>query len=156
MLAVFQTGGNQYPVKAGQVLKVERLEGDKGDNISFNDVLLVSDTTSHTIGSPLIKGARVQAKILEQIRDKKIIVFKKRRRQNYRHTQGHRQYLTVLKIESIALGDKKTSASTKKIPKVKSLVKEKNTTIKTSTKKKTVTKKNSSIKKKIVKQSKTK
>ena len=115
MLAVFKTGGKQYSVKSGQILKVEKLEGVKGDSVYFNDVLAVSDASNHTIGNPLITGAIVQAKILEQIRDKKIIVFKKRKRQNYRHTQGHRQYLTVLKIESISVGNKKSKASTKQI-----------------------------------------
>ena len=113
MLAVFKTGGKQYSVKAGQILKVEKLEGKKGDNVSFKDVLAVSENTQNTIGSPLVDGAVVEAKILDQIRDKKIIVFKKRKRQNYRSTQGHRQYLTVLKIESISMGEKK-SASIKK------------------------------------------
>ena len=115
MLAIFKTGGKQYSVKAGQILKVEKLKGNKGDSISFNDVLSISDNTDHTIGNPLVTGAIVQAKILDQIRDKKIIVFKKRQRQNYRHTQGHRQYLTVLQIESIAIGDKKSSAEVKKV-----------------------------------------
>ena len=113
MLAVFKTGGKQYSVKAGQILKVEKLEGKKGDNISFKDVLAVSENSQNTIGAPLVDGAIVEAKILDQIRDKKIIVFKKRKRQNYRSTQGHRQYLTDLKIESISLGGKK-SATTKK------------------------------------------
>ena len=113
MLAVFKTGGKQYSVKAGQILKVEKLEGKKGDNISFKDVLAVSENSQNTIGAPLVDGAVVEAKILDQIRDKKIIVFKKRKRQNYRSTQGHRQYLTVLKIESISMGGKK-SVLTKK------------------------------------------
>ena len=111
MLAVFKTGGKQYSVKAGQILKVEKLNGAQGDSVSFNDVLAVSDESDHMIGSPVIKGATVQAKILEQIRDKKIIVFKKRKRQNYRRTQGHRQYLTVLHIESITIGSKKSTAT---------------------------------------------
>ena len=114
MLAVFKTGGKQYSVKAGQILKVEKLKGDQGDSISFNDVLIISDEKNHTIGNPLVKGASITAKILEQKRDKKIIVFKKRKRQNYRHSQGHRQYLTVLQIESIALGEKKSLAPLKK------------------------------------------
>ena len=109
MLAIFKTGGKQYSVKTGQILKVEKLDGNKGDSISFNSVLAISENSEHKIGSPLVEGASVQAKILEQIRDKKIIVFKKRQRQNYRHTQGHRQYLTVLKIESIELDNKKSS-----------------------------------------------
>jgi len=113
MLAVFKTGGKQYSVKSGQILKVEKLVGKKGDSISFKDVLAVSENSQNTIGAPLVDGAVVEAKILDQIRDKKIIVFKKRKRQNYRSTQGHRQYLTVLKIESISMGGKK-SASIKK------------------------------------------
>ena len=113
MLAVFKTGGKQYSVKAGQILKVEKLEGEKGDSISFKDVLAVSEETQNTIGSPLVEGAVVEAKILDQIRDKKIIVFKKRKRQNYRSTQGHRQYLTVLKIETISMGGKKSQSEKK-------------------------------------------
>ena len=113
MLAVFKTGGKQYSVKAGQILKVEKLEGEKGDNISFKDVLAISESTQNTIGSPLVEGAVVEAKILDQIRDKKIIVFKKRKRQNYRSTQGHRQYLTVLKIETISMGGKKSQSEKK-------------------------------------------
>jgi len=116
MLAIFKTGGKQYSVKAGQILKVEKLDGSKGDIISFNDILAVTDSSDHTIGTPLIKDAKIEATILDQIRDKKIIVFKKRQRQNYRHTQGHRQYLTVLQIESIILGTKKSTAPKKEIP----------------------------------------
>jgi len=144
MLAVFKTGGKQYSVKAGQILKVEKLEGKKGDDISFKDVLAVSENTQNTIGSPLVKGAVVEAKILDQIRDKKIIVFKKRKRQNYRSTQGHRQYLTVLKIESISMSGKKPAsakkASTTDTPVKKVTPKKaatKKTTIKKTVKKKT-------------------
>ena len=111
MLAVIKTGGKQYAVKAGQILKVEKLDGKIGDSVSFDNVLAVTDSSNHTIGNPLIKGASVEAKILYQIRDKKIIVFKKRRRKNSKSTQGHRQYITVLKIESIKHGSKKASSS---------------------------------------------
>ena len=151
MLAIFKTGGKQYSVKAGQILKVEKLDGSKGDIVSFKDILAISDKNNHTIGDPVIEDAKIEAKILEQIRDKKIIVFKKRQRQNYRHTQGHRQYLTVLKIESIAIGDKKTLSTnkTKKDTKTaeKKVTKEKNVPVK----KKASPKKSSSIKKKTVK-----
>ncbi len=147
MLAVFKTGGKQYSVKAGQILKVEKLEGKKGSNISFKDVLAVSDTSKHTIGTPIIEGAVVEAKIIDQIRGNKIIVFKKRRRQNYRSTQGHRQYLTVLKIESITLNGKKNTSekkeSTKKTVAKKTLTKKsatKKTVTKKTTKKNTVKK----------------
>jgi len=152
MLAVFKTGGKQYSVKAGQILKVEKLEGKKGDSISFNDVLAVSENTQNTIGSPLVEGAVVEAKILDQIRDKKIIVFKKRKRQNYRSTQGHRQYLTVLKIETISMGGKKSQSEKKETktstPEKKVAVKKKaapkkaaskETAVKKTAKKKTTT-----------------
>jgi large subunit ribosomal protein L21 len=146
MLAVFKTGGKQYSVKAGQILKVEKLEGEKGDSISFKDVLAISESTQNTIGSPLVEGAVVEAKILDQIRDKKIIVFKKRKRQNYRSTQGHRQYLTVLKIETISMGGKK-SESEKKEAKTNTAEKKaapkkaapKETAVKKTAKKKTTT-----------------
>ena len=111
MLAIFKTGGKQYSAKAGQILKVEKLSGEKGDKISFTDVLAISDDKTNSIGEPLLKDASIEAKIIDQIRDKKIIVFKKRKRQNYRLTQGHRQYLTVLKIETISFDGKKSKAA---------------------------------------------
>ena len=148
MLAVFRTGGKQYSVKAGQILKVEKLEGKKGDSISFKDVLAVSENNLNTIGSPLVDGAIVEAKILDQIRDKKIIVFKKRKRQNYRSTQGHRQYLTVLKIETISVGAKKskkvaTANETPKKTAPKKKVAAKKSVTKKAVKKKTTTPKES-------------
>tara|TARA_B100002051_G_scaffold104560_1_gene99842 strand:- start:87 stop:569 length:483 start_codon:yes stop_codon:yes gene_type:complete len=145
MLAVFKTGGKQYSVKTGQVLEVEKLIGNKGDKILFKDVLAVIDTKQKTIGTPNIVGAVVEAKIIDQTRGTKIVVFKKRRRQNYRSTKGHRQYLTVLKIESIAIGKNKSNSITQQkeeskkiISKVKS---EKKPIKKTLTKKKSVKKK---------------
>ena len=153
MIAIIKTGGKQYAVKAGQILKVEKPLGKKGDNISLNNVIALTDSSNHTLGNPLIKGATVDAKILDQIRDKKIIVFKKRRRQNYRSTQGHRQYLTVLKIESINHEVKKiTAPKTEKINKEPKIVKKdeikvikktvsKKKIVKKTVKKKTVTKK---------------
>ena len=148
MLAVFKTGGKQYSVKAGQILKVEKLEGKKGDSISFKDVLAVSENSQNTIGAPLVDGAIVEAKILDQIRDKKIIVFKKRKRQNYRSTQGHRQYLTVLKIESISMGGKKSASTKKETVTSKSVKKEapKKAAPKKAAPKKAVTKKTTSKK----------
>ena len=149
MIAVIKTGGKQYSVKAGQVLKVEKLQGKKGDNISLNKVLVLSDSSKQTFGNPLIEGASVNAKILDQIRGDKVIVFKKRQRQNYRLTQGHRQYLTVLKIESINSDGKKISTK-KEIPakskeqKPKKLENKKSTKPKTT---KTVVKKKKTVKK---------
>ena len=145
MLAIFKTGGKQYSARAGQILKVEKLEGSKGDKVSITDVLAISDQSTNSLGEPLLKDASIEAKIVDQIRDKKIIVFKKRKRQNYRLTQGHRQYLTVLRIESISYGGKKSTAEpeTKKVKKTESNVsKEKidSKEVKVA-KKKTVTKK---------------
>ena len=86
MLAIFKTGGKQYSARAGQILKVEKLEGSKGDKVSITDVLAISDQSTNSLGEILLKD-RIEAKIVDQIRDKKIIVFKKRKRQNYRLTQ---------------------------------------------------------------------
>ena len=124
MLAIFKTGGKQYSARAGQILKVEKLEGSKGDKVSITDVLAISDQSTNSLGEPLLKDASIEAKIVDQIRDKKIIVFKKRKRQNYRLTQGHRQYLTVLRIESISYGEKKSTAEpeTKKVKKTETKV----------------------------------
>ena len=152
MIAVIKTGGKQYAVKAGQILKVEKLEGKKGDSISFDNVLAVTDSSNHTIGDPLIKGASVEAKILDQIRDKKIIVFKKRKRKNYRLTHGHRQYLTVLQIESIMPSGKKSL--TRKKETITKKVEDKSVIIKKEESKKV--KKKVVAKKKIVKKTTTK
>ena len=159
MLAIFKTGGKQYSAKTGEILKVEKLSGVKGDKVSFTDVLAISDAKTNNIGQPILKDAFVEAKILDQIRDKKIIVFKKRKRQNYRLTQGHRQYLTVLRIELISFDGKKSMAS-QEVKKTK-IVETKNTSKKVEnkepkvTKKKVVakktTKKASPVKKKSVK-----
>ena len=149
MLVIFKTGGKQYSAKAGQTLKVEKLEGKKGDNISFKDVLAISDTAEIKIGTPMLKGAVVEAKILEQTRDKKIIVFKKRRRQNYRSTQGQRRYLTVLKIESISLDNKKLSTDKKEVSTTKKT--KKLTTKTTGEIKKTTSKKTTPVKKVVKK-----
>jgi large subunit ribosomal protein L21 len=100
MYAVIKTGGKQYRVAEGQKLRVERLPGNPGDALSFDQVLLVGGDTPK-IGRPLVSGASVSAQILGQDRAKKIIVFKLRRRKNYRRKQGHRQPYTELKITGI-------------------------------------------------------
>ena len=93
--AIFQTGGKQYRVKTGDVIKVEKLDAD-GD-VTFDHVLMIDDR----VGTPTIDGAKIVATVVEQKRADKVLVFKKKRRQNYRRTAGHRQYITVLKIKSI-------------------------------------------------------
>lgn len=93
--AIFSTGGKQYRVKTGDVIKVEKLNAD--GKIEFDQVLMVGGT----VGNPLVAGAKVIAEVLEHKRNDKILVFKKKRRQNYRRTKGHRQNITVLKITEI-------------------------------------------------------
>jgi large subunit ribosomal protein L21 len=101
MYAVIKTGGKQYRVAEGQNLRVEKLPGAKGDKVSFNEVLLVGGDTPK-VGQPLVKGASVAAEITAQDRGKKIVVFKFRRRKNYRRKAGHRQPYTELKITGIS------------------------------------------------------
>ncbi len=102
MFAVIRTGGKQYKVANGDVIKVEKLAGDAGESITLDDVLMVSDGATTTIGAPTVAGATVQAQVVAQDRGPKIIVFKKKRRQNYRRKNGHRQDLTVLRITGIS------------------------------------------------------
>ncbi len=102
MFAVVKTGGKQYRVQENDVIFVEKLEGVAGDKITLNDVLMVGEGSNVTVGSPFVEGAAVNFEILEQKRADKIIVFKKKRRQNYRRKKGHRQHQTVLRAVSIA------------------------------------------------------
>ncbi len=101
MYAVIQTGGKQYRVEPGQTLSVEKLPGDLGDSVNFDDVLLVSDEDKVTVGRPMVSGAKVTAEIVEQGQDKKVIVFKFQRRKNYRRRYGHRQLFTSIKINEV-------------------------------------------------------
>lgn len=103
MFAVVRTGGKQFKVEQGSVLKVEKLEGAPGDKISLEDILLVADGDNIQVGTPLVSGAKVQAEILGQVLDKKKFTFKKRRRQSSKQRIGHRQKLTEIKIASISL-----------------------------------------------------
>ncbi len=102
MYAIIRTGGKQYQVAAGDTLKVEKIQGEVGDTIEINDVLLVADGDNVTIGQPLVDGASVTAKIAEQGRSKKILVFKKKKRKGYQVKNGHRQQYTALTIEEVA------------------------------------------------------
>ena len=102
MYAIVRTGGKQYQVEAGDTLRVEKLQGEVGDTVELDDVLLVVDGESVKIGQPVVEGAKVVAKVVEQGRHKKIIVFKNKRRQGYKVKKGHRQMYTALKIETIS------------------------------------------------------
>ncbi len=113
MFAVIKTGGKQYKVQEGDVLNVEKLNMKKDKKVTFDKVLLVEDEGKTLIGTPFVENALVRAEVIENFKDKKVIVFKKKRRKQYRRTRGHRQELTRIKIEEILHGAK---AAPKKKP----------------------------------------
>lgn len=101
MYAVIRTGGKQYRVAPGDTVEVEKLDGNVGDSITLNDVLLVVNGETVQVGAPIVEGATVTAKITGQHRSRKILVFRYRPKKRIRVRKGHRQYLTRLQIESI-------------------------------------------------------
>lgn len=105
MFAVIQTGGKQYLVQEGQILKIERIGGDKGAKVDFNEILLIADAegTEVKLGAPYLEGAKVAAEILEQGRNKKVRVIKFKRKVRYNRRRGHRQYFTKVKVGKISL-----------------------------------------------------
>lgn len=102
MYAVIKTGGKQYRVEQGATLAIERVEGDPGAVVSFDEVLVVGSDSATQLGRPLLQGAKVLGTIVEQGRAKKVVIFKFRRRKNYKRKKGHRQYFTRVRIDSIA------------------------------------------------------
>lgn len=102
--AVIQTGGKQYRVAPGDVITVEKLEGESGTELSFDQVLMISHDGTVQLGSPTVAGATVTAEIVAQGRGSKILVYKKKRRKNYRRRQGHRQYETRVRVSGIQTG----------------------------------------------------
>ena len=101
MYAIIRTGGKQYQVAPGERVRVEKLVGNVGDTIELSDVLLVADGENLKVGQPVVDGARVTARIVEQDRGAKVLVFKKKRRKGYRVKNGHRQDYTALEIKEI-------------------------------------------------------
>lgn len=101
MFAIIKTGGKQYRVSANDIVRVEKLDANEGDIIELSEVLMIGEGEKVTIGAPTISGAKVKAEIIKQMRDKKVIVFKKIRRHNHRRKNGHRQELSVLRIKEI-------------------------------------------------------
>ena len=102
MFAVIRMGGKQYRVAENDVIRVEKLDAEAGSDVTFDEVLMVGGEGEAKVGAPLVEGASVTAELVEQMRDRKVIIFKKRRRQNSRRKNGHRQYLSVVRIKSIS------------------------------------------------------
>ena len=102
MYALVKTGGKQYRVSKDDTILVERLAAEEGEQIILNDIVMLGDGDKVTIGTPLVDGAGVSATVMRQTRGPKIIIFRRKRRKNHRRTQGHRQDLTLLKINDIA------------------------------------------------------
>ena len=101
MYAVVKSGGKQYKIKAGETLQVEKIPGDVGQAVAFDQVLMLADGEQVHIGQPLVENAAVKGHIVEQGKARKIIVFKYKRRKRYRRKQGHRQPYTAIRIDSI-------------------------------------------------------
>ena len=118
MYAIVEIAGQQFKVAKDQKVFVHRLEGEEGDSVSFDKVLLTGDGDNITVGAPAIEGALVGAKINRHLKGDKVIVFKKKRRKGYRKNNGHRQSLTEIVIEDISLkGGKKATSAKKEAPK---------------------------------------
>ncbi len=105
--AVIKTGGKQYKVAANDVLKIEKLEAEAGDVVTFDQVLMIGDGDDVTVGAPLVEGALVAGQFLSTDKERTVIVFKKNRRHNYRRRNGHRQLLSTVRITEILTGGKK-------------------------------------------------
>jgi len=102
--AVIRTGGKQYRVSPGELLRVESLPGEVGSEITFSEVLLTAADGAVQVGTPLVPGSSVNAHIVQHGKERKILVFKKKRRKNYRRRHGHRQHFTAVRINTINLG----------------------------------------------------
>ena len=126
--AVIQTGGKQYKVKSGQILKIEKLPGTKADaKIEFNEILAYGDNKLIEIGEPIVQGAKVEANVLKNSKNRTILIFKKRRRQNSRRKNGHRQEYSMIRVNKIFSKDGKVLSEAEKIskpPKKEALKKE--------------------------------
>ena len=112
--AIFKSGGKQYKVQASEILKIEKLEKPKGEKIEFNEILAYGDEKNIELGSPTIKGAKIEAELLKNSKERTVLVFKKKRRKNSRKKYGHRQPFTLIKINKIFAKDGKVLAEGKK------------------------------------------
>ncbi len=132
--AIIETGGKQYKVSASKILEIEKLDVKKGETIKFKNVLLLNDDKSTEIGNPSVEGAMVEAKLLDNVKDRTILVFHKRRRKNSRKKNGHRQQHSKIQITKILAKGGKVIDETKVVEK-KKVVKEKKKDIKKTEKK---------------------
>ncbi|MEK9849074.1 MAG: 50S ribosomal protein L21 [Candidatus Puniceispirillum sp.] len=123
MYALVKTGGKQYRVAKDDTILVERLAATEGEQVILNDVVMLGDGDKVTIGTPLVNGAAVSATVMRQTRGPKIIIFRRKRRKNHRRTQGHRQDLTLLKINDIAEDASKLKPAAKAAPAKKAAAK---------------------------------
>ena len=116
--AVIQTGGKQYKVKSGEILKIEKLPDSKADTkIEFNEILAYGDSKIIEVGSPIVQGAKVEAKLIKNSKNRTVLIFKKRRRQNSRRKNGHRQEYSMIRINKIFSKDGKVLSEAEKISK---------------------------------------
>ena len=114
--AIIQTGGKQYKVKASDILKIEKLKNSKPESkVEFNEVLAYGDDKTLEIGSPLVKGAKVEAELMKNSKNRTILIFKKRRRKNSRRKNGHRQQYSLIKIKKIFAKDGAVLSEAKKV-----------------------------------------
>tara|TARA_B100000959_G_C14811235_1_gene553912 strand:+ start:505 stop:921 length:417 start_codon:yes stop_codon:yes gene_type:complete len=112
--AIFKTGGKQYKVQASEILKIEKLELSKDNKIEFNEILAYGDKKNVELGFPLIKGAKIEAELIKNSKERTVLVFKKRRRKNSRKKYGHRQPFTLIRINKIFSKDGKILSSAEK------------------------------------------
>ena len=112
--AIFKTGGKQYKVQASEILKIEKLELSKDNKIEFNEILAYGDKKNVELGFPLIKGAKIEAELIKNSKERTVLVFKKRRRKNSRKKYGHRQPFTLIRINKLFSKDGKILASAEK------------------------------------------
>ena len=116
--AIIQTGGKQYKVKASDILKIEKIKNSKPESkIEFNEILAYGDDKNLEVGSPLVKGAKVEAELIKNSKNRTILIFKKRRRQNSRRKNGHRQQYSLIKIKKIFAKDGAVLSEAKKVEK---------------------------------------
>ena len=148
MYAIVEIVGQQFKIEKDQQIFVQRLDAKEGSKVDFDKVLLMNDDGKINIGAPVITGAKVTAKVLEHLKDDKVIVFKKKRRKGYKVKNGHRQYLTKLEIQKI---DTKAPAVKKTAPKKEAKPAAKKETVKKTTTKKATVKKKTTAKKATVK-----